>query len=166
MSTVGLAEPVLTASGISKRWDASSGLEPVTFSIGSGQLAVVKGRSGSGKSTLLAILAGWCAADGGDIVRFGPWSEGDAWRRWSHTSVVPQVLANVPELSVRENIELPLRLAGVARDEVRRRAAAVSAMLDLDEQLDRPPGEISVGQQQRLAVARAVGHRADVRARG
>jgi putative ABC transport system ATP-binding protein len=148
--------PILSLRDVTKRWGGSSGLEPISLDIAAGELIVVQGRSGSGKSTLLAILAGWCEADAGQLDRFGEWSVGGAWRAWRHTSVVPQVLANVAELSVRENIAMPLRLAGASALEAAATADDVIDRLALGEQATRRPGEISVGQQQRLAVARAV----------
>jgi putative ABC transport system ATP-binding protein len=147
---------ILSLRNVSKRWGGSSGLEPISIDLASGELIVVQGRSGSGKSTLLAILAGWCEADHGSVVRFGEWAVADAWREWRHTAVVPQVLANVAELSVRENVAMPLRLAGATAHEAGTVADDVIARLALGEQAARRPGEISVGQQQRLAVARAV----------
>jgi putative ABC transport system ATP-binding protein len=148
--------PILAVRDVTKRWGGSSGLEPISIDLASGELIVVQGRSGSGKSTLLAILAGWCEADSGRVDRLGQWAVGGAWREWRHTAVVPQVLANVAELSVRENIAMPLRLAGSSAHEAAAVADDVIDRLDLVEQAGRRPGEISVGQQQRLAVARAV----------
>ena len=78
---------------------------------------------------------------------------------WRHTSVVPQVLANVAELSVRENVAMPMRLAGTSATEAMSTAVDIIDRLALGEQAARRPGEISVGQQQRLAVARAVAMR-------
>jgi putative ABC transport system ATP-binding protein len=148
--------PILSLRDVTKRWGDSSGLEPISLDLAAGELIVVQGRSGSGKSTLLAILAGWCDPDTGRIERFGEWANADAWRAWRHTSVVPQVLANVAELSVRENIAMPVRLAGASAHEAAATADAVLDRLALGAQAARRPGEISVGQQQRLAVARAV----------
>jgi putative ABC transport system ATP-binding protein len=147
---------ILSLRNVSKRWGGSSGLEPISIDLASGELIVVQGRSGSGKSTLLAILAGWCEADHGSVVRFGEWAVADAWREWRHTAVVPQVLANVAELSVCENVAMPLRLAGATPHEAMATADDVIGRLAIGEQAGRRPGEISVGQQQRLAVARAV----------
>jgi putative ABC transport system ATP-binding protein len=148
--------PILSLRDVAKRWGGSSGLEPISIDVAAGELVVVQGRSGSGKSTLLAILAGWCDADAGRVDRFGEWGVGEAWREWRHTSVVPQVLANVAELSVRENVAMPLRLAGATSHDAMATADDVIDRLALGEQTARRPGEISVGQQQRLAVARAV----------
>ena len=148
--------PILSLRDVTKRWGDSSGLEPISIDVAAGELIVVQGRSGSGKSTLLAILAGWCDADSGRVDRFGDWGVGGAWRAWHHTAVVPQVLANVAELSVRENVAMPLRLAGATSHDATATADDVIDRLALGEQATRRPGEISVGQQQRLAVARAV----------
>jgi putative ABC transport system ATP-binding protein len=148
--------PILSLRDVTKRWGDSSGLEPISFDLMASELIVVQGRSGSGKSTLLAILAGWCDADAGRIERAGEWAADRAWRTWRHTSIVPQVLANLPELSVRENIAVPLRLAGASAHDSQLAADEVIERLALVEQRARRPGEISVGQQQRLAVGRAV----------
>jgi putative ABC transport system ATP-binding protein len=146
---------VVRARGLAKRWDATSGLAPVSFSVHAGEMVVVRGRSGSGKSTLLALLAGWCDPDAGTLERVGSWARDDSWWRWSGTGVVPQVLSPIAELSVGENTELPLRLAGTSRDDTGPLALAVLTALDLDELAGRAATETSMGQQQRLAVARA-----------
>jgi putative ABC transport system ATP-binding protein len=147
---------ILAANGLAKHWGESSGLAPLSFALQASEVVVVRGRSGSGKSTLLALLAGWCAPDGGSVDRFGDWALEDAWRSWRHTTVVPQVLAPVPELSVTENIGHVLALAGVRRPARSAPVAALVERLDLQPEADRLPRETSVGQQQRLAVARAL----------
>ena len=65
------AVAVLRGRGVAKRWDAASGLAPLSFEAGEGEVVMVRGRSGSGKSTLLALLVGWCEPDGGTIERSG-----------------------------------------------------------------------------------------------
>ena len=139
--------------GLAKRWDATSGLAPVSFSAGMGEIVLVRGRSGTGKSTLLALLAGWCEPDGGTIDRVGEWADQGGWRRWDRTAVVPQVLSPLAELSVAENVELVLRLLGAQRQVAEPQAAEVLAQLDLHELAARAATETSLGQQQRLAVA-------------
>jgi putative ABC transport system ATP-binding protein len=150
------AVAVLRGGGVAKRWDATSGLAPLTFVAHAGEVVMVRGRSGSGKSTLLALLVGWCAPDAGAIERVGDWAHGGAWRRWDRTAIVPQVLSPLAELSVAENVELVLRLGGTPRVEAAGPTAAVLEALDLDPLAGRPATETSLGQQQRLAVARAV----------
>jgi putative ABC transport system ATP-binding protein len=144
-----LATAVLSLRGASRRWPGGGGLAPVSLDLHRGELCVVRGRSGSGKSTLLALVAGWCEPDAGEVRVL-------ADRSWSHLAVLPQVIGLTPELSVRENVELPLRLAGVrSRD---RRLAVDSMLADLDvaDLADRLPREVSMGQRQRVALARAL----------
>jgi len=145
---------VLSVDGLAKRWDASSGLPPVSFELDPGELLAVRGRSGTGKSTLLSILAGWCPQDAGTVVRHGEWGEGDAWRRWEHTAVVPQVMALQPELSVLENVTLAARTR--VRREAEQAAMQLFEELDVAALADRSPGETSMGQQQRITIARAL----------
>jgi putative ABC transport system ATP-binding protein len=118
-----------------------------------GEVGALIGRSGSGKSTLLMLLAGFIAPDAGEIAYTGGASP--AALPWAALAFLPQRFGLLPELSVRENVEYPARLAG-RLDE---RAAAVEALLaalGLDELADRLPHETSIGQQQRTALARAL----------
>ena len=147
---------IVRVVALAKRWDAASGLEPVTFELSRGEVVVVAGRSGSGKSTLLALLAGWTGPDSGVIDRVGVWAADGAWARWDRTSFVPQIIAPITELSMIENVALPLRLGGTTWQEARTQAAALLTSVDLDALAERPVADASLGQQQRLGVARAV----------
>jgi putative ABC transport system ATP-binding protein len=141
----------LRVVGLCKRWDEFSGLRPVSFTVARGELLVVSGRSGGGKSTLLALLAGWCEADSGVIVM----PAGVDRETWSSLAVVPQVMALVPELTIEENIAEGF--SGMPIDDsVRGRMADVMTALDLVELADRMPGDTSMGQRQRTAIARSV----------
>lgn len=151
----GGADVLIELRGATKRWDASSGLAPVDLEVRRGELVVIRGRSGSGKSTLLSLVAGWCAPDRGDVVYAPPLRSSDRWSRWEQVAIVPQVLGLAGELSVADNVGLPLRLTGVARAVRRSKVAAILAALDLTEHAERLPRETSLGQQQRAAVARA-----------
>jgi putative ABC transport system ATP-binding protein len=119
-----------------------------------GEVGVLLGRSGSGKSTLLTLLAGWQPADAGDITWDGR-SVDPAGLPWSQLAYLPQRFGLLPELSVRENVEYPVRLAG-RLDELRPRIDELLAALGLDELAPRLPSETSIGQQQRTALARAL----------
>lgn len=144
---------VLLASGVSKRWGESIGLAPVDVEVAAGELVVVRGRSGSGKSTLLAMFAGWVRPDTGTALVDGrPPSADDPW---STLAVVPQVLALAAELSVEENVADVLGVAG-AQGQARARVGDVLAQLGLATLAERTIREVSMGQQQRAAVARAV----------
>ncbi len=131
-----------------------------------GDTVFVHGPSGSGKTTMLGLLAGVLVADRGavrilgtDLTRLSS-GERDAFRA-RHLGYVFQQFNLIPYLSVRENILLPVRLDAARRarlggaDPVRA-AEALAADLDIGGALDAPVTELSVGQQQRVAVARAL----------
>lgn len=136
-------ETMLEARDVSKSYEGVHAVSGASLEVRAGELAVVVGRSGSGKSTLLMLLGGWVDPDEGTIV--GVVSP----RVWSECGYVPQRFGLVPELTVSENVELPAR---GHRDD----GDALLARLALGELRDRYPGEISIGQQQRVAVARAL----------
>jgi ABC-type lipoprotein export system ATPase subunit len=132
----------------SRMWSADAGLHPIDLTLDAGELVVVRGRSGSGKSTLLALLAGLCQPGSGEVTVLG----GRPHRSmpWRHVAIVPQVLALAVELTIKENV-----VDGASAAE----AAAVGELLrrlDLAELADRAVIEVSMGQQQRAAIARAL----------
>ena len=139
----------IVAVELTKMWAADAGLRPVTFSVDPGELVVVRGRSGTGKSTLLALLAGLCSPDSGTLAVDGLLPSLDM--PWSRIAFVPQALALAAELSVRENITDAAPTADP--DELHE----LMERLDLHEFAGRCIDEISMGQQQRAAVARACG---------
>ena len=151
-----LAADVLVAvDNVEKHWDETSGLQALTMEVRARELVVVRGRSGTGKSTLLAMIAGWCPPDRG-VVTWGPAFEGCDITAWDQVAVVPQVLALMGELSARENIEVALRGCGLSRTAASERADEVLDAFFLDELARRAPGETSLGQRQRTALARAI----------
>ena len=131
----------------SRLWDGEAGLHPIDLDVEAGEMVVVRGRSGSGKSTLLALVAGVCAPTTGQVRVLGASPRLDM--AWSDLALVPQVLALSAELSIEENIADCA--VGADREAVR------SAMeeLGIAELARRTIGEVSMGQQQRAAVARA-----------
>lgn len=143
------------ATDLAKRWADGAGLQPVSFTLSSGELVVVRGRSGSGKSTLLSLLAGWIEPDGGELVRVGEWGVAGIDRTWKGTAILPQVIATVAELTATENVALPLRLSGLSREAATSRARDVLRQLDLTDEADRAASDTSLGQQQRVALGRA-----------
>jgi ABC-type lipoprotein export system ATPase subunit len=124
---------------------ALSGLDLV---LEPGEIVALAGPSGSGKSTLVNILAGWERPDSGEV----GWPEFDP-PTWSDVGVVPQALGLIDDLTVAENLELPMRLA---RDGKVGDVERLLAALGLDTLAGRVPSEISGGEQQRAAVARAL----------
>jgi putative ABC transport system ATP-binding protein len=128
-------------------------LQGVTFELDAGEIVALVGPSGSGKTTLLNVLCGWEWPDQGDV-RWADGSETSANARgWSEIGILPQSLGLVEELSVYENVGLPARLAGGGH---RERIDELLRMFGLDELHDRAPAEVSLGEQQRTALARAL----------
>lgn len=148
--------PVLRATAVAKRWPGSSGLAATTFAVAPGELVAVLGRPGSGKSTLLGLLAGDFLPDEGEIERAGAWVVDDAWITWRHLTVVPARVALPPELTVAEQIAAVLRALGVDRSQRTPLALHLLDRLDLVAVGSRLPRELSPGQAQRTALARAL----------
>ena len=143
---------LVAVDAVEKHWDATSGLRALTLEVREHELVVVRGRSGTGKSTLLSILAGWCEPDRGAVI-WGPPFEGCDVTAWDQVAVVPQVLALMGELSARENVDIALRACGITGAAATERADEVLESLLLTELAGRPPGETSLGQRQRTALA-------------
>lgn len=140
--TAAPGEVRLHLAGLTKRYDGIAVLENATLDVRAGELALVVGRSGSGKSTLLMLAGDWLEPDEGSVEPVG----GD----WGELAYVPQRFGLVPELTVQENVELPARLADAGPDD------ELLARLAIAELRDRYPAQISIGQQQRVALARGL----------
>ncbi|MFB7632118.1 ABC transporter ATP-binding protein [Streptomyces sp. NPDC056149] len=155
---------LLAAEGLSKAYGPTPALDGVDFSVHPGEVVAVMGPSGSGKSTLLHCLAGIVRPDSG-TVRYGPHTLtdlGDAQRsalRRTDFGFVFQFGQLVPELTCLENVALPLRLNGTKRKEAERQARHWLERLEVDGVAGKRPGEVSGGQGQRVAVARALAGR-------
>jgi putative ABC transport system ATP-binding protein len=136
-------------------------LAPCTLEVGAGEFVAVVGPSGSGKSTLLAVLGGMLAPTAGKVWLAGQPLHGlpaatRARRRRRSVGFVFQAFNLVPYLTALENVQVPLYLAGRPPAEQRRRAAELLGRLGLADRLGHKPGELSVGQQQRVALARTL----------
>ena len=132
-------------------------LDDAHFALGTGELVALVGPSGSGKTTLLNLIAGWEDPDAGEV----RWCPDPAARMdrlsWADLAIVPQRLGLVEELTVEENVALPLRFG--AGDDAPDAHAAVATWLDrfgLADLAPRLPHEASLGEQQRTALARAL----------
>ena len=128
-------------------------LAGATFDLFPGEVVALIGPSGSGKTTLLNLIVGWEDAESGSIEWSGQHVPA-ADRLWNDLSIVPQRLGLIEELSVAENIRLPLRLGQRASAEDQ--AQHLMDDLGLAQFADRIPTEISLGEQQRTGLARAL----------
>ncbi|MEU0585834.1 ABC transporter ATP-binding protein [Streptomyces sp. NPDC006132] len=155
------AGSLLVAQDLRKAYGPTTALDGAEFSIHPGEVVAVMGPSGSGKSTLLHCLAGIVTPDSGSITYDGREvtamsdAERSALRR-SAFGFVFQFGRLVPELTCVENVALPLRLSGSSRKEAERTALAWMERLEVDDLRKKRPGEVSGGQGQRVAVARAL----------
>jgi putative ABC transport system ATP-binding protein len=117
-----------------------------SFELGPGEVAGLIGPSGSGKTTLLNILVGGDDPDEGRVVGIA------GAPTWSDLAVVPQALGLLPELTMWENVDLPRRLGTPSPIET----TTLMRDLGIAQLADRVPDEVSLGEQQRAAVARAL----------
>jgi putative ABC transport system ATP-binding protein len=142
----------IVADQVSKMWTPSAGLRPVDLSVAPGELLAVRGRSGTGKSTLLALLSGLCRPDSGYVTIDG--RAPHLALPWSTLALVPQVLGLALELSIAENVADAVSPGD--RPQTRQRVAETLAALDLTAEAGRTLDQVSMGQLQRAAIARAV----------
>lgn len=157
------SRPVLQARGLEHSFGATRVLRGVDFAVGAGEMVSIMGPSGSGKSTLLHLLAGLLTPDEGKVYLDGERLDRQPERRRAalrlrRMGFVFQFGDLVPELSLVENVELPLRVTGTRARRARRRAIEMLDRLGVAELADRRVSEVSGGQAQRAAVARALVH--------
>ncbi|MBO4165137.1 MULTISPECIES: ABC transporter ATP-binding protein [Micromonospora] len=156
-----MSAPLLVAEGLHRSFGETAALVDAALRIDEGEVVAVLGSSGSGKSTLLHCLAGIVRPDRGRVVFDGQdlVTMSDARRsalRREAFGFVFQFGQLVPELTCLENVALPLRLARVPRREAEQRAGQWLERLEVTDVAGKRPGEVSGGQGQRVAVARAL----------
>ncbi len=159
------AVPILTARAVSKTYRTGSvaveALREVDLDVGQGEFLMIMGPSGNGKTTLLNCLSGLDEIDGGTVMVDGVdiHQLSDA-KRTSHRArrmgFIFQSFNLIPVLSARENVEIPLAIAGESPAESRRAADVILARVGLTSRADHRPTELSGGEQQRVAIARAL----------
>ncbi|MEV0073368.1 MULTISPECIES: ABC transporter ATP-binding protein [unclassified Amycolatopsis] len=156
-----MTEPLLVADGLEKAFGPTQALRGAGVSVAAGEVLAIMGPSGSGKSTLLHCLAGIVRPDAGTITYGGrdlvamSDRERSALRR-TEFGFVFQFGQLVPELTCLENVALPLRLAKVGRRQAEGVAREWLERLQVSDVADKRPGDVSGGQGQRIAVARAL----------
>ncbi|NBE55251.1 ABC transporter ATP-binding protein [Streptomyces boluensis] len=155
---------VLAATGVDLSYGATHAVRDAHIVLGRGEVAAITGASGSGKSSLLYCLAGVLPATRGRI-EFEKRSYGDlddeeiSTLRRERFGFVFQYGELLPELTIEENTALPLRLAGKKKGPALAAAAEVLDRLGIGDLRERRPSQVSGGQSQRVAVARALVHR-------
>jgi len=149
------ARPVVSVSNVTKSFGSGSqrvvALEGVTLDVNRGDFVCLLGASGCGKSTLLNLVAGLDKPTSGTVEV-----------RAHRTGLMFQEAALFPWLTVRGNVEIALKLAGMPRHERRPRAQELLEMVHLGDFAKRRPHELSGGMRQRAALARALARDADV----
>jgi lipoprotein-releasing system ATP-binding protein len=163
-----MSRPVLSVRGVTRTYDTASGgltvLKGVDLDVMPGEVVGLIGPSGSGKSSLLHAAgllerptSGEIRIDGADVG--GLDERARTHIRLASIGFVYQFHHLLAEFDARDNVALPLRIAGVGQAEARERASEVLTALGLGERLTHQPAQLSGGEQQRVAVARALANR-------
>jgi putative ABC transport system ATP-binding protein len=156
---------VLEARGVFRVHEVDGGqtaiLKNVSFTLGRGEFTTIMGPSGSGKSTLLHLLAGLDVPSAGEVFVAGrPMSaedeEGRTTLRRRYVGIVFQFFNLLPDLTVRENVALPLLIAGEPAERHRERVDELMRTLGIERLADRRPHRLSGGEMQRVSIARAL----------
>ena len=159
---------IVHAEGLRRSYGSGSAqvdaLRGVSFTIGAGELVVLRGRSGSGKTTLLNLLGGLDRPSGGTVTvagrRLAEISQSQLLElRREKVSFIFQSFGLIPILSAAENVGVPLRLLGVPAAQREERAKTLLRLVGLGEHVRQRAHELSGGQQQRVAIARALAAR-------
>ena len=162
---------MLKLTGITKEYKAASGsvhaLKGVSLEFRASEFVCVLGPSGCGKTTLLNIIGGLDHYTSGDLVIQGKSTKDFKDRDWDvyrnhRIGFIFQSYNLIPHQTVLGNVELALTIAGVGREERRRRAAEALARVGLGNQLNKKPNQLSGGQMQRVAIARALVNNPDI----
>ena len=163
-----MSKPVLSVRGVTRTYETASGgltvLKGVDLDVMPGEIVGLIGPSGSGKSSLLHAAgllerptSGEIRIDGEDVG--GLDERARTHIRLASIGFVYQFHHLLPEFDARDNVALPLRIAGVGQVEARERASEVLTALGLGARLTHQPAQLSGGEQQRVALARALANR-------
>ena len=147
----------VSLKGLTKRYtpDAEPAVDGLSLDINEGEFVVFVGPSGCGKSTALRMVAGLESISGGELHIAGE-EMTDVSPQNRDIAMVFQNYALYPHMTVGKNMAYPLKIAGVSKVEIAERVKSTAKVLQLEEYLDRKPGNLSGGQRQRVAMGRAL----------
>jgi ABC-type lipoprotein export system ATPase subunit len=159
--------PLVSLRGVEISLGGRRLLDGLDLEVQPGESVAITGPSGSGKTTLLHLIAGIVTPDSGEVDVVGRDLTGlsvdaRAAHRLRHIGLVFQFGELLPELTVRENVSLPARMAGVDRETADHRSMRWLERVDLTAQADAAPATLSGGEAQRVAIARALASKPSV----
>ncbi|WEK52950.1 MAG: ABC transporter ATP-binding protein [Candidatus Cohnella colombiensis] len=161
-------KPLLTVRNVERSFNVGSSklkvLKGINLELYPKQLVMLRGRSGSGKTTLMNLMGGLDTPTEGEIFfkerPFHKWNDDKRTDiRRKDIGFIFQAYALLPLLSAYENVELSLRMANVPRSEWKARVTACLGLVGLAKRMHHRPFELSGGEQQRVAIAKAIAHR-------
>jgi multiple sugar transport system ATP-binding protein len=146
---------LVSTTGITKKYGGVTALNDISIEAKSGEFVVLLGPSGSGKTTLLRCIAGLEIPDAGSVLIDGKIQDGIPARE-RDVSMVFQNYALFPLMTARENIAFPLKMRGAPAGDIESSVNGISEKLGIKEILDKRPRQLSGGEQQRVAIGRAI----------
>lgn len=161
-------QPLLSVKGVERSFDVGGQklrvLKGINLTLEPNRLIMLKGRSGSGKTTLMNLMGGLDRPTEGEIFfqgkPFHQWNDDKRTEvRRKDIGFIFQAYALMPLLSAYENVELSLRMAKKPRSEWKSRVTACLELVGLAKRMHHRPFEMSGGEQQRVAIAKAIAHR-------
>lgn len=158
---------MITVKNITKNFGTLQVLKGIDLTINKGEIVSIVGPSGAGKTTLLQIIGTLDSADSGSVIIDGQditklSQKKLAEFRNKHIGFVFQFHQLLPEFSALENIMIPALIAGMSKREAKEKAMSLLTMLGLENRAEHKPSELSGGEKQRVAVARALINNPDV----
>ena len=158
---------MIDIQNISKSFGTLKVLNDVNLHVSSGEIVSIVGPSGAGKTTLLQVMGTLCKPETGSLTIAGTQVldlKGNALAKFrnQHLGFVFQFHQLLPEFTALENVMIPGIIAGESESHLRKRAAELLDFLNLGHRADHTPAELSGGENQRVAVARALLNRPDV----
>jgi len=157
-ATLMSADTAISTRGLTKRYRDVLAVDSLDLDVRRGEIYGFLGRNGAGKTTTIRMLLGLIRPSGGEVNVLGTRIAPGATEVFAHVGHLVETATAYPNLTVRENLDIQRRLTGSPRAAI----ADVIALLHLDPYADRLAGRLSLGNKQRLALARALLHKPDL----